>query len=185
MRFHQIVLISSFIIAFSVKGFSQIYKSKEKSLNVSFFSETPLENIDAASNAGKGLINLATDSLVFKIPVNSFHFKNSLMQDHFNENYMETETYPDAWFKGKLNTPINNTTPGKTDVLVTGFLNIHGVKLYREIKGILNINEDGTILLSSDFMVKLKDHNIKVPSIVWEKIAEEVLVKVRGNFIPK
>ncbi|WP_028981054.1 YceI family protein [Sporocytophaga myxococcoides] len=185
MKFYRGVLIITFIIAFSIEGFSQIYKSKEKNLNVSFFSETPLENIDASSNAGKGLINLVNDSLVFKIPVNSFHFKNSLMQDHFNENYMETETYPDAWFKGKLNVPVNKATPGKTDVLVTGFLDIHGVKRYREIKGILNINEDGTILLSSDFTVKLKDHNIKVPSIVWEKIAEEVLVKVRGNFIPK
>lgn len=185
MKFHQGVLIAIFIIAFSSKGFSQIYKSKEKGLNISFFSETPLENIDAESNAGKGLINLGTDSLVFKIPINSFRFKNSLMQDHFNENYMETETYPDGWFKGKLNTPVNNSAPGKMEVLVTGILNIHGVKQYREIKGILNINEDGTILLSSDFMVKLKDHNIKVPSIVWEKIAEEVLVKVRGNFIPR
>lgn len=167
----------------SVLCSAQIYKSIDKGLNVSFFSETPLENIDAKSNIGNSLLNASNDSVAFRIPVFSFQFKNALMQEHFNENYMETAKYPNASFRGKINTSIDYTKDGVYDVTCTGKLNIHGVEKLQTINGTITI-KDTEVVLDSEFFIKSSDYKIEIPKVVFEKIAESIRVTVKAEYAP-
>ena len=170
-----------FSIAVSVNA--QIYKSKDKGVVVSFFSTTPIEDIDAKNNACSSFLNSTTDTIVFKIPNNAFVFPKSLMQEHFNENYMETPKYPYATFKGKINEDVDYTKEGTYKVTCTGMLKMHGVEQLRTIEGTVTVKgEELTIL--SNFNVKLADHKIDVPKLVTEKIAESILVKVNAQYTP-
>src|SRR6476659_8084948 len=124
------VLILLFIQSTSI---AQILKSSDCKIN--FFSETPLENISAVSERAIAVLNLKTNELAIQIPIKSFEFERSLMQEHFNENYMESDQFPIASFKGKILTPINLNNNGSYDVEVKGILNIHNVAQERTIKG--------------------------------------------------
>lgn len=155
-----------------------------RNVTLSFFSEAPLENIEAKTDKGVSAINLKTGNVYFKLPVNTFQFKKKLMQEHFNENYLETEKYPHAEFKGKIVNPPDLSKPGTYEVNVEGTLQLHGVeKTYRE-KGSLQV-ADNRITLQSGFQVKLADHHIKIPTLVVKNLAEVVAVKVQATYEPK
>src|ERR1700747_2166533 len=106
----KIVLI--FIIsALSNNIYSQIYMAKN--CEISFFSPTPIENITAINRTTKPMLNTATGDLQMKIAMTAFVFEKPLMQEHFNENYVESEKFPHAFFKGKINEKIDYTEDGK------------------------------------------------------------------------
>jgi polyisoprenoid-binding protein YceI len=152
-----------------------------RNATISLFSEAPLENIEARTGTGVSVLNVATRELQFTVPIRSFDFKKKLMQEHFNENYMESDKYPNAKFKGKFLEEINLEKDGDYPVTVTGELEVHGVKRQRTIKGLMKIR-DKKLSLSSTFDVKCQDHNIKIPQIVFQKIAETIRVKVDGSY---
>ncbi len=154
-----------------------------KNINVGFYSKTPLEDIEAESKIGYGVMQLGKRELNFTIKVSSFNFPRPLMQEHFNENYMESEKFPNASFKGKLNEEYNLTVDGVYKVSATGKLEMHGVEKDRTIDGVLTV-KNGQILLSTSFKVLCADHKIKIPTMVIAKIAEEVTVSVNGIFNP-
>lgn len=158
-----------------------IYVSKNG--KASFFSEAPLEDIDATSKKVISAINTKTNKIFFKIPVSSFTFDNGLMQEHFNEKYMESEKYPNATFKGSIENEIDYGQNGVYKVKVIGKLNIHGVERERTINGTIKI-ENGEITIQCEFIVKVADHKIKVPKLVIMNIAEVVLVKVNAVHVP-
>jgi polyisoprenoid-binding protein YceI len=105
------------------------------------------------------------------------------MQKHFNENYLESEKFPNATFKGKINEAINFTKAGVYQVSASGILNIHGVNQERTIKGSITVGE-GIINLNSKFDVLLIDHKINIPKLVFKKIAEKIAVSARVTYIP-
>ena len=121
--------------------------------------------------------------IVFSVKIDKFVFKNSLMQEHFNENYMETTKYPNGEFKGKINEKLDWTKDGVYKVTVTGKLTMHGVEKDRTIPGTITIAGQN-ISIDSKFDVPLKDHNIEVPKLVIKNIAEIISVKVNGNYQP-
>src|SRR3546814_551825 len=84
----------------AVKLQAQVYQSYKS--ETSFFSKAPLEDIEAHNDGGASVLNTGTQEIVFVIPIRGFEFRKSLMQEHFNENYMESDEYPTATFKGKL-----------------------------------------------------------------------------------
>ncbi|MEM6262018.1 MAG: YceI family protein [Bacteroidota bacterium] len=179
-------LLISFVIGLglSLSAFSQnIYACKDDTCK--FFSETPVEDIKATSTRLIGAMNLSTNDIVFQVPMRSFRFKKSLMEEHFNENYMESDKYPKGTFKGKLLTPIDLSTPGTYPVKAKGTFEVHGVAQEREFEGTVQVFDDKTYRLTSVFMVKLVDHDIKVPKIVIKSIAEEIEVTMIGNFAPR
>lgn len=142
----------------------------------SFFSATPVEDIDAHSNSLNCILNIATNDMVYSVLMTSFKFAKPLMQEHFNEKYVESEKYPKAVFKGKINEKIDYTKDGTYDITATGNLEVHGVsKPYTE-KGKLTI-KDGVISIEGSFDVKLVDHKIEVPTLVATNIAETINVK--------
>lgn len=175
-----IVTISTFALA----NLSAQTLYKATNAEVSFFSKTPLENIDGKSETATTLANLETKDIAFVIQNNSFKFPNKLMQEHFNEKYMESEKYPMSNFRGFIQEDINLKVAGTYKVNVKGKLNIHGVIQERTIAGTIIVKE-GSIQLESDFKVKVADHKIEIPSVVTAKIAEELDVKVSATLFPK
>lgn len=151
--------------------------------NVTFFSKAPLENIEARNAKAQSVINTATGEIAVKVPVKSFVFDNGLMQEHFNENYLESDKYPFATFKGKINENIDWSRAGSYPVSATGKLNIHGVERDQTIRGKLNVGS-GKLQLDTDFTVALADHNIEIPTLVFQKIAEKIAVTTAFTYTP-
>lgn len=153
-----------------------------KDAKVSFFSKAPLEDIDAASEKATSLINIKTKQIVSKVAMKSFVFKKPLMQEHFNENYMESEKFPFGKFDGKILEDIDFSKDGTYPATVEGMLDIHGVIKPRTIKGTITI-EGGKIKVSTEFQVKVADHNIEIPKLVIENIAEVIDAKFSAEHV--
>jgi polyisoprenoid-binding protein YceI len=167
----RLLFILSFIPAsVSAQG---LYKSV--SSEISFFSKALLEDIYAVNKDGKSLINTDNKDIVVILGIRGFKFEKSLMEEHFNENYMESNKYKTSTFKGKINEEIDFTKDGIYPVTATGVLEMHGVSKDRTIKGTLTI-KNNQLLLNSKFDVQLEDHKIKIPKAVIKKIAESVEV---------
>lgn len=147
---------------------------------IRFFSTTPMEDIEGISKESISVLNTSTNDIVFKVTITSFKFNSSLMQDHFNENYMESEKYPTSIFKGKINEKIDWSKDGTYNISATGTMNCHGVDKTIVEKGTLIISK-GIITIKTSFKIKLEDYKIKIPEIVFNKIAESV--DVSTNFI--
>lgn len=161
---------------------AQIVKST--STDITFFSKAPLEDIEAENKEGKSLIKTSTNDIAWVVSIRGFHFEKPLMEEHFNENYMETEKgkeYKTASFKGKINEEIDWTKDGVYKVTATGMLTIHAVSKKRTLEGELEI-KDGKVMLISEFKVNLEDHDIEIPKMVLKNIAETVDVKVAGTY---
>ena len=149
----------------------------------SFYSETPIENIDATSHGMNVVLNAVTGEIVLIVPYTSFKFRKALMQEHFNEKYMESDKFPNATFKGKIAEQIPVTKDTSMQVTASGVFNCHGVEKPRTEKANLTV-KDGRITLTGDFKVALKDHNIEVPRVVIQNIAEIIEVKFNATLMP-
>ena len=106
------------------------------------------------------------------------------MQEHFNENYMESERFPYATFKGKINEKVDFNKPGTYNVTASGDLNVHGVSRKRTLIGILRVTDSG-MLMETKFDILLADHNIKIPRLVFNKIAERIAASVNISYVPQ
>ena len=168
------VLIFMLWAAVTTAAGQALYKGQNG--KIKFFSEATLENIEAETNKASSLYNESTGEVAILIPVKSFVFKRKLMQEHFNENYMESDKYPDASFAGKIKStqPLKGVTRQVVDI--SGTLSIHGVSKQRDIQATLTLNTDGTLSAKGKFIVKLEDHNVKIPSLLFQNIAEMVEV---------
>lgn len=167
-------------IAVTVLAFmanAQIYELKDS--ETKFFSSTIVEDIDATTKSAQGLIDFKSGEYYFEIPVATFDFEKDLMEEHFNENYLETEEYPKASFSGFSKTNLD-ATKANTYVF-SGDLTIHGKTMKRDIQVTIKPNGDGTFSIDSSFEVKLKDHKIKIPKIVFANIAETIEVSIQGK----
>lgn len=145
---------------------------------ISFTSEAPLEVIRASSNELRGVMETQNKQFAFSINIKSFKgFNSGLQKDHFNENYLESNKYPEGNFKGKIIEDIDFSADGVYDIRGKGILNIHNVPQERIIKCQLAI-KGGRIFIKSEFNVSLADHNIPIPKVVHEKLASEIMVTV-------
>lgn len=166
-----------FLFAQSYWGIGQLLRSKES--KITFFSEALLENITATSTKAKAVVDIEHKEIAVKINMTSFEFPNKLMQEHFNENYLESDKYPQATFTGNLTKVLNWSTPFNTTASISGVLTIHGVSKMEIIEGkIINDPNRNTVIFESSFPITVKDFNIKVPTLVFTKIAEVVNVKI-------
>ena len=178
-RVYAVILLIGLMIVSGSSVYAQKYISKEST--ISFFSEAPLENIQAENTAASSIFDLETGEIVFSVPIRGFKFPKSLMQKHFNENYMESEVYPKSTFKGKVTG--YRETAGSYSAQASGELSIHGVTNFVEFSGDLVVSQ-GVITITTTFPVKLEDYNIKIPRILFSNIAEVVEVKVEFNYKP-
>jgi polyisoprenoid-binding protein YceI len=147
-----------------------------------FRSEAAQELISGTSNHLRGLLDIDKRTFAFRILIRSFQgFNSGLQREHFNENYLESEKFPEATFRGKIIEQVDFTQNGKFSVRAKGILSIHGVEQERIIKSELTV-QNGMIHLDSKFTVLITDHDIKVPRVVHEKIASEIMVEVIADF---
>jgi polyisoprenoid-binding protein YceI len=145
-----------------------------------FFSETPLEDVKAVNNKVYSSLNIQTRLLQFLVTIKNFEFKRDAMQRHFNdEDYMHSEKYPTASFKGTIlnRETIDFSKNGKVTAQIEGELNMHGVTKMVKTTAIFLV-QNGKIDASATFNVRLEDYKIKVPKIVFKKIAEEIKIDV-------
>ena len=178
-----LVALISCLAYLSTSSESNLYYISEA--NIKFRSEAPLEVISAESNKLLGVIDPEKRTFAFTVQNSSFEgFNNSLQKVHFNENYMESDKYPLMGFKGKIIEDVDFTVPGEYQVRAKGFLNVHGIVKERIIRAKVT-SAEGAIKLASDFTVLLKDHNIRVPKVVHEKIASEIKVVVTAELRKK
>ena len=149
--------------------------------HITFFSSAILEDITATTNSVSSALNIQTNEIAFKVGIKSFEFRKRLMQEHFNENYMESDKYPHATFAGKINEEVDWGTNGVHEVTASGNLDIHGVRKFYTTKATIEV-KNGTIAARTKFNVKLEDHNIKIPRVVVKNIAEVVEVTVSSTY---
>lgn len=156
-----------------------VYKTKAG--KITFYSDAPMEKIEAVNNQVDAKLS-TNGQLIFIVAIKGFTFKNATMQEHFNENYLESTTYPKATFNGTV-TNINTVDfkkAGTYKVNVSGTLELHGVKKQVTATGTIT-NDNGKIKAESVFKIKLADYNIK-GTLIGDKIAKEVEITVTCKY---
>lgn len=163
--------------------FAQKYMTKTGTID--FISKAPIETIEGKNKAVAALLNTQTGTLDFIVQIKSFVFDKQLLQEHFNENYMESDKFPKASYKGTIDNldKVNITKNGEYNVTSTGKLTIHGQTKDVKHPGKL-IVKDGKILLQSNFSVLLSDYKISIPGAVKDKISKEIKINVNCNLEP-
>ena len=174
-----IILAVSVIVLTGNSLYAQKYMTRTG--KVTFFSATSLENIEAFNNETGSVLDAKTGDIIFQVPIRSFKFEKALMQEHFNENYMESSKYPKAEYKGKITnlSAVNFAKDGRYDVQTAGKMTIHGVTKDVSIPGTITV-KGNTITSASKFKVKTADYNIAIPKLVEGKIAKEIEVTVNS-----
>lgn len=184
MKTKNILLVAAFLMAGGFSAMAQ--KVYTKNGTISFFSKAPLENISADNNQVMSVLNQQTGEMQFSVIIKSFKFKKALMEEHFNENYLESDKYPKAGFKGNITdiSKVNFSKDGTYNVTVTGDLNIHGVTNKVTAPGTILV-KNGIASASSKFTVKLADYKISIPKLVKDNIAENVEISVDCDYNQK
>ncbi len=178
----MLMLITNIFI--QAQATAQKYYTKNGS--ISFFSKTNIENISSDNNQVMSVLNTQNGNLQFSLLIKNFHFKKSLMEEHFNENYLESDKYPKATFKGNIvdMSKVNFTTDGSYKVMVAGDLTMHGIT--QKISTAATITVKGEkITATSGFIVKPSSYNISIPKVVRNNIAETIEVSVNCNYDQK
>lgn len=167
------------IMAISITTAASAQKLYTKNGSTSFFSSTKMEDIKAENNQVLCVLNTQTGELQFSLLNKGFHFSKALMEEHFNENYMESNKFPKSTFKGSITdvSKVNFSKDGTYPVSVKGDLNIHGVTKNVTAAGSIVV-KDGKATASSKFSLKLADHNISIPGAVKGNISESVEITV-------
>jgi len=168
------------LLVFS-SGFASAQQLMTRNGYIGFFSKTPLEDIRAESNQAIAALDLSKQSLAFAVLVKGFLFKKELMQEHFNENYIESDKFPKATFSGTYTGPMDVTKNGTYNVTVKGQLTLHGVTQNIEVPATFQV-QSGTLTGKSNFALKPQDFNIEIPALVREKIAQQISVVINADF---
>ena len=177
----KIALLAVLIIAANI-SYAQRYYSK--TAHTRFFSHTSAEDIKADNYKCEIVLDKTTGAVQFSSLIKMFEFEKALMQEHFNENYLESDTYPKATFKGKGDfSKVNFAADGTYSVNVAGQVNMHGVT--KDVSAVANFKvSGGKIEGSTKFYINPKDYNVKIPDVVKGQISEKIEVTVKATLQP-
>src|SRR5664279_4179353 len=152
---------------------------------IGFYSHTPMEDIKGDNNQVVGAIDISTGEMVFQALIKSFHFDRALMEEHFNENYMESDKIPKSMFKGKITNlaSVDFTKNGKYEVIVEGDLTIHDVTNKITTKGTIEVVTGG-INANSKFNIVPEDYKIVIPGVVRDKFDKSLEVTIAMKYTP-
>jgi polyisoprenoid-binding protein YceI len=171
-----LILIAAIGISTTAIQAQKIYSTKTG--RISFFSNAPLEDIEAKTSEVESKLASGTGQVVFTLLMKGFQFENELMQEHFNENYVESSKYPKADFKGIISNikDINFSKDGTYPAKVKGTLTIHGVSHDIDTDGSVIVN-GAKVTAKTKFNISLKDYNIG-GALVGKKIADKIAITV-------
>ncbi|GAB2853511.1 YceI family protein [Hymenobacter ruber] len=175
----SLFLLSVCLLFSALAGAQAQSKYMTKTGRVSFFSATPIEDIEAKSQQTAAILDFGTSQLAFSVPIKSFVFRRTLMQEHFNENYMESDKFPKATFTGRFVGFDAATLPtaGPHNVQVEGDLTLHGVTHHIQVPASVEL-KGGQLMAFATFPVASADYNIEIPLLVRNNIAKVVTVRV-------
>ncbi len=175
-------IILALIMSVGTMAFSQKYFTKAGKIH--FSSDTPMEKIEATNNSATSVIDAALGNMEFAVLVKGFLFDKALMQEHFNENYMESTKFPKATFKGKFDNfaSVNLKKDGVYDVQISGNLTMHGVSQAVASKGKVTVKGGAISNGTCSFSVKCEDYQIAIPGAVKEKIAKNIVIDVNADY---
>ncbi len=153
--------------------------------HIVFSSDTPIEKIEAKNDKATCVVDTEAGEMAFAVLIKAFSFEKALMQEHFNENYMESGKFPKAIFKGSIDNmaTIDLSKDGTYPALVKGEMTIHGVTQPVETEGVFVI-KDGKISATANFIVRTQDYDIDIPAVVRDNIAKEIMVDVAVDLEP-
>jgi len=171
---HVFTLLCLLILTTPVLGQERLRTSEGV---ISFDASSPLEDIVAVNNKVNGILELQSGEIAVVLLIKDFKFRKKLMQEHFNENYMESEAYPKAYFTGTIvDFVLDELGTQNQKFQLTGELTIHGVT--QTMRDSIQLRKNGErIICKMNFVVRTEDHKIKVPRILFKKIAQEVNVR--------
>lgn len=175
-------LIGGLFILLSVSAQDRYFTKTGK---ITFVSKAPLEDIESQNKTVTAVLDAKSGALQLSVQMKSFEFEKALMQQHFNENYLETDTYPKAEFKGVVtnNESVNYNQNGTYPVKVKGRLTLHNVTKELEIPGTIKV-ENGKLEALSTFAIQLSDYKIAIPSAVKNKVANAITITVDTKLEP-
>ncbi len=151
---------------------------------VKFLASVPnaVEEVSATNNSVSAVLDVKTNDVAAQALIKSFKFKIPLMEEHFNENYLESDNFPKAVFKGKiLNFDTSKITSTKSNYTVEGDFTMHGVTKHIKITAAIS-KSNNKINVNSSFTIKAQDYNIKIPSLVKQKVTDDIKIWVNFNF---
>lgn len=181
------LLFSSLLLSGVLTSTAQdLFFTKTAKVNFDCTPANPVEKIDAVNNEATSFLNKASGDLVFQLLVKSFRFEKALMEEHFNENYMESGKFPKADFKGKISniSDVNFAKDGDYLVKATGNFTMHGITKPINVDGTISI-KGGKIHAKSKFSIVLEDYKIDRPKVVADKIAEKATISIDAAYEPK
>jgi polyisoprenoid-binding protein YceI len=170
-------IVTIFVVCFSAKAQNKVFT---KTGTIFFNANTSIEKIEAINKKVLAVIDIQNNKLEFAVLIKGFEFERALMQEHFNENYLESDKYPKATFKGKFNVDklnVSTAQNGSQTLPVTGILSMHGVnKMVTTTASITSKNN--TLSASCTFKVVLSDYNIKVPAVNKNNVNNQVQIDI-------
>ena len=180
------IILAAAILAIASPSFAQ--KLMSRTAKISFNATTPKspEKIEGVNNEVACILDAKTGDFVFQLQVKSFKFERELMQQHFNENYMESDKFPKSMFKGKITNfgDVNLAKDGTYKVTVSGDLTVHGVTKTVTVPGTITV-KGGTATASAKMQIKLADYKVDVPSVVGDKVAKDAIITIDAALAQK
>lgn len=176
IKLSLLLSVSLLAIAMTSRAQGKFYT---KSGRITFFSSAPMEDIEAINKSAIVLLDSKTGDIQFAVLMKGFEFKKALMQEHFNKNYVESDKYPKAEFKGQIvnNGEINYAVNGTYTAKAKGKLTIHGQTKEVEASGTITV-KDGKLTLNSVFNVLVDDYKITIPKLYRDNIAKSIRVTI-------
>jgi polyisoprenoid-binding protein YceI len=183
MKKIKILLIMLCMTAIAATGQNRFFTKNGKIL---FNASSPLEKIEATNEKATSIVDANSGAMEFAVLMKAFTFDRALMQEHFNENYVESDKYPKALFKGNVTniSSVDLKKDGTYPVKIKGMLTLHGETKEVETEGTLTVKEGNITAGKSTFKILLDDYKIQIPSVVKDKISKDVEIVVDVNYNP-
>lgn len=164
---------------------AQNYFTRDGKVKFDATSASSPEKIEGLSKTGTCVLDAKSGKMQWAVLIKGFQFEKVLMEEHFNENYLESDKYPKATFLGQITNlnEINFTKDGTYNAVVSGKMTVHGVTKDLNTNGALTVS-NGTIKLNAGFSLLLSDYQISIPSLVNDKVAKEAKVLIDATLTP-
>ncbi|HTB51521.1 MAG TPA: YceI family protein [Ferruginibacter sp.] len=177
----KIIAFFILVISISATGYSQLYITRTGFIR--FYSKAVVEDITAENNQTYSIIDAGKKNIAFSALLKGFIFEKALMQEHFNENYVESDKYPKAVFNGSYTGDVILTKDGVYNIMVKGTLTLHNVTRTIELPATLEV-KNGKLIGTAEFKIKPEDYNISIPSVVRDNIAKELTITIKAEYNP-
>ena len=182
----KLFLTVSCLVIGTTAMFAQKYMTRTGKVSFNATAAKSPEKIEAVNNEVANILDAKTGDIVFQVLIKSFKFERELMQEHFNENYMQSDKFPRSEFKGKITnlSDVNFTKDGTYNAKVAGKLTIHGITNDVDVPGTITVKGSG-VNVKAKFSVKLHDYGIDIPGMVADKVGKDAVITLESEMAQK